>query len=200
MEKNFQTSFIPKKPMIEKRVTPSRPIGLLTLVSLFVFFTLALASLALYFYDGVLKSNIAKLENTLTLAEDRFEPSRIVELQELDKRLRASTGILDKHIAVSPIFEALEAVTMKTVSFTKFDFSAGEGANPQVEVVMKGRALGYQSVALQSDLFSKNKYFIDPIFSNLVLDDAGNVVFDLKFKVDANFVDYKNAILGSSLE
>ena len=53
---------------------------------------------------------------------------------------------------------------------------------------------GYRSIALQSDLFSKNKNFIDPIFSNLSLDDKGNVLFDLGFSVDMNFLAYKQVI------
>jgi hypothetical protein len=60
---------------------------------------------------------------------------------------------------------------------------------------MTGLAVGYSSVALQSDLFAKNKNLIDPVFSNLVLDEKGNVIFDLEFSVDPSFVDYKQMLL-----
>ena len=49
-------------------------------------------------------------------------------------------------------------------------------------------------LALQSDLFTQNKNLIDPVFSNLALDDRGNVVFDLEFSVDPSFVDYKQVL------
>ncbi len=194
MEPNFQTSFIPKKPMIEDRVTSSRPIGFSNLISLFIFFTIIIAMGALYFYNKKLNSDISKLEVNLKLAQDRFEPSKIIQLQELDKRLSASSQILAQHISISPIFEVLEDITMKTVSFNKFAYELSAGRNPQVIVKMSGRAVGYQSIALQSDLFAKKKDFINPIFSNLALDDKGEVTFDLEFKVEPTFVDYENMI------
>ena len=67
--------------------------------------------------------------------------------------------------------------------------------NPQIKVQMSGQAIGYRSIALQSDLFAKKKYFQEPVFSNLSLDEKGNVVFDLDFSVDPNFVEYNQALL-----
>ncbi|MBU0611922.1 hypothetical protein KKB58_00600 [Patescibacteria group bacterium] len=195
MEQNFQTSFIPKKPMVEERSVPSRPVGLLTTISVFIFFTVILASGGLYFYKGVLEKNIAKMQNDLELARNRFEPSKITQLQTLDKRLRASSLVLSKHIAVSPIFKALQDTTMKTLRYTKFSYEFGSEKNSKVLVKMSGQAIGYRSIALQSDIFAKNKYFIDPVFSNLSLDDKGSVLFDLEFSVDPSFVDYKQTLL-----
>lgn len=194
MESNFQTSFIPKKPMIAERTVSARPVGLLTLISIFLFFSVIIASLGLYFYDGFLKKNIVAMENDLNLAKDRFEPSKIIELQVLDKRLIASSEILSKHIAISPIFKALQDITMKTVSYTKFSYDFNQSKNSRVEIKMSGVAVGYKSIALQSDLFTENKYFIDPVFSNLSLDDKGNVIFDLDFSVDPNLIDYEKLI------
>ncbi|MBU1727770.1 hypothetical protein KKA39_00415 [Patescibacteria group bacterium] len=195
MEQNFQTSFIPKKPMVEERSVPSRPVGLLTTISVFIFLTVILASGGLYFYKGVLEKNIAKMQNDLELARNRFEPSKITQLQTLDKRLRASSLVLSKHIAVSPIFKALQDTTMKTLRYTKFSYEFGSEKNSKVLVKMSGQAIGYRSIALQSDIFAKNKYFIDPVFSNLSLDDKGSVLFDLEFSVDPSFVDYKQTLL-----
>ena len=195
MEQNFQTSFIPKKPMIEERAVASQPVSLSTIISIFVFFTMLVATGALYFYNGILNKNIIQMENDLNLAKNRFEPSKIIQLQVLDKRLRASNEILSKHIATSPIFKALQSITMKTISYTKFgyDFNS-DTKNPKIMVKMSGIALGYKSVALQSDLFTRNKNLIDPIFSNLALDDKGNVTFDLEFSVDPDFVNYKKTL------
>ena len=195
MEQNFQTSFIPKKPIIPERITTSQPIGLFSIISIFVFFTIIIATGALYFYNGVLAKDLTKMENDLSLAQHRFEPSKIVELQVLDKRLKASSEILSKHIALSPVFKALGDVTMKSIGYNKFSYSFDSASkSPKIIVKMSGIAVGYRSVALQSDLFAKNKYFIDPVFSNLSLDDKGNVAFDLDFSVDPNFVDYKKTL------
>jgi hypothetical protein len=195
MEKDFQTSFIPKKPMIEERATSSRPISFFTVFSIFIFASVLIGTGGLYFYNGLLNKNLKDMESSLNSAKDRFEPSKIVQLQVLDKRLKASTEILSNHIAISPIFQALQGLTMKTIRFTKFSYSMGNEKNAKlVTVKMSGLAVGYRSVALQADLFSKNKLFIDPIFSNLSLDNSGNVIFDLEFSVDPAFIDYDRVI------
>ncbi len=201
MEQNFQTSFIPKKPMIKERAISSRPIGLLMIASIFILFTVLAATGGLYFYKGVITKNIETMNQNLSTARQRFEPSKIVELQLLDKRLRASSEILGHHIAISPIFQALQDITMKTVRYTKFTYSLGDekdAKDSRVSVKMSGVAVGYLSVALQADLFAKNKNFVDPVFSNLKLDDKGNVLFDLGFSVDPGFVDYKQMLSTSN--
>ncbi len=198
MEQNFQTSFIPKKPMIEKRSTGSRPVGFFTAISFFVLLAVVLGSGGLYFYNGIITKNIGQLQNDLDLAKNRFEPAKIVQLQVLDKRLIASNEILSKHIAISPIFEELQLLTMKTIRYTKFSYNFDTERDKKVAVKMSGQAVGYRSVALQSDLFAKNKYFLDPVFSNLSLDEKGNVLFDLDFSVDLNFVNYKRTLLTES--
>lgn len=195
MDQNFQTSFIPKKPMINEPISVSRPpVGLLTIIAVFIFFSLVIGTGALYFYNDYLKKDIIKMENDLSLARNRFEPSKIIQLQVLDKRLSASNEILSKHIAISPIFKTLQDITMKTISYTKFSYDFSNSKSSKIVVKMNGIAMGYRSIALQSDLFSKNKYLIDPVFSNLSLDDKGNVLFELEFSVDPNFVDYKKVL------
>ena len=201
MEPNFQTSFIPKKPMVAERAVQARSVGIFAIISIFILFAVLLATGGLFFYRGVQTKNIAQMQADLTLAQNRFEPSKITELQVLDKRLQAATEILGKHITVTPIFEALAAITMKTVRYTQFSYSVGDEADAKILVKMSGIAIGYRSVALQSDLFSTKdigKNFIDPVFSNLTLDDKGNVLFDFNFSVDPSFVNYKATLPAAS--
>lgn len=198
MEPNFQTSFIPKKPIIKDRVVVARPVGIFFIASLFILFTVFLATGGLYFYKGIVTKQIADMQNNLNLAENRFEPSKITELQVLDKRLNASSEILTQHISITPIFNTLEQITMKTVRYTKFSYDLGTDKNSTVNVKMSGLATGYRSVALQADLFAQDKNLINPVFSNLTLDNSGNVLFDLDFSVDPSFVNYKQTLLTQS--
>lgn len=206
MEPNFQTSFIPKKPIVQERVAPVKFFGFFHIVATLFLFFVVLFTLGLYFYRGVLTKNIEGMVNTLNLAKNRFEPSKITEFQILDKRLQASSEILFNHIVVTPIFEALSEITMKTVRYTKFSYDLGSASagqngqekNKKISVKMSGVAIGYRSIALQADLFNTKdigKNFIQPVFSNLTLDDKGNVLFDLQFSVDPSFVDYKQMLL-----
>ncbi len=183
--------------MIEKRVTATRPVGFLVAISVLILFTVLLSTAGLYFYKGVLAKKITNQQDQLNKNKNRLEPSKIAELQTLDKRLKASSEILSNHIAISPIFQALSDITMKTVRYTKFSYDTATEKNakdPKVNIKMSGVAVGYRSVALQSDLFAKNKNLINPIFSNLTLDNSGNVLFDLEFSVDPSFVNYKQIV------
>jgi len=198
MEQNFQTSFIPKKPIVKERAISARPVGILMVASLLILFTVLLATGGIYFYKGIIAKNIADMENTLTLAKNRFEPSKITELQILDKRLNAASEILGSHVVVTPIFGALEQLTMKTVRYTKFSYELGTDKNATVDVKISGLATDYRSVALQSDLLATNKNLIDPVFSDLTLDNSGNVLFGLEFLVAPSFVNYKQTVLTQS--
>lgn len=195
MEQNFQTSFIPKKMIVKERVEMPRSVGFSTIVSIFILFATVIGTGGLFFYKTVLQKNISSMEQDLKEASNRFEPAKIAVLQDLDNRLTAANDILSKHVVVSPIFQALQDITLKTVRFTKFSYTLPTDGSGKVSVSMAGVAIGYRSVALQADLFAKNKNLIDPVFSNLQLDDKGNVNFDLNFSVDARFVNYKQLVL-----
>ena len=194
MDQNFQTSFIPKKPVVKERSKSSRPVGMFFVVSIIIFFSMVLAAGGLYLYRGNLASSIVAMEEDLVLAKNRFEPERIEQLRTLDRRLQAASEILAEHIAVSPVFEVLSENTLKSVRYTNFTYEFAEEGGGMVEIKLQGAALGYRAVALQADLFSQDKNLIDPVFSNLALDTSGKVLFDLTFGVDRTFVDYKQSL------
>jgi hypothetical protein len=87
---------------------------------------------------------------------------------------------------------------MKSIRYTRFSYTLGTDKNSTVDIKMSGMAIGYRSVALQSDLLNQNKNFISPVFSNLTLDNSGNVLFDLEFSVDPSFVNYKQTLAASA--
>lgn len=175
----------------ENKDSSSSSVSLVTIISLFIFFAAVLGAGGLYFYKDILMKQKIKMESDLSLAKNRFEPEAINRLKIADKRLVAATEVLSKHVAISPIFSTLESLTMKTIRYTKFNYSFDGN---KVEVKISGQAVGYRSVALQADLFSKNKYLVNLVFSNLSLDNKGNVLFDLSFSVDPNLIDYKHML------
>ncbi len=193
MDQNFQTSFIPKAPVADTRTAKARPTSFLLILSIFVFLSVGIAYAGLYFYKNILNQKVDSMKNELRIASSRFEGKKITELQELDKRLNASTYILSKHVATTPIFEALQASTLKTIRYTKFSYVQGDTDN-KILVKMSGQAVNYRAVALQADLLSKDKNILDPVFSNLSLDSKGNVIFDLSFSVSPSFVNYQQLV------
>jgi hypothetical protein len=191
MDKEFQTSFIPKKTVIESPKKIRSGGGVVNLISFIVFLASLIAAGGAYFYRESVKTNIEEYKRSLAIAKNQFEPSLITELQILDKRLNAATTILDKHIAVSPIFVLLEEVTLPTVRYSDFSYEVDTATN-LVNVTMKGEAKGYNFIALQADLFDDNKFIKNPIFSDFVLDQTGNIDFNLTFSVDKSLVSYES--------
>lgn len=191
MDKEFQTSFIPKKTVIESPKKIRSGGGVVNLISFIIFIVSLISAGGAYFYRESVKTNIEEYKRSLAVAKNQFEPSLITELQILDKRLNAATTILDKHIAVSPIFVLLEEVTLPTVRYSDFSYEVDTTTN-LVNVTMKGEAKGYNFIALQADLFDDNKFIKNPIFSDFVLDQAGNIDFNLTFSVDRSLVSYES--------
>lgn len=195
MDREFQTSFVPKKPILEKEsLSPHRSnvSGVVNLVALIVFIASILGAGAMYFYRSSLENKITEEKVSLERARAAFEPSLITQLQELDKRMRAATKILNNHIAVSPIFHLLGDITLPTVRYTDFSYEFNKDNKNLVDIKMSGQAKGYNYIALQADLFGKDKFIKNPIFSDFTLDQQGNVDFTLTFSVDKTLVIYES--------
>jgi hypothetical protein len=189
----FQTSFIPKKPLAEERAPKPRRANLLNLVAFLVFLAAVVAAGGSYFYKAYLQSSLKDKTAQLERAKAAFEPSLIQDLKTLDRRINSVQEILNSHLVVSPIFESLQDLTLKSIQFNRFSLEIGRDAAGKIEVKMSGRsspAGGYRSIALQSDKLTENKYFKDIIFSNLSLSDRGGVNFDLTFNIDRTMVLY----------
>lgn len=208
MDKEFQTSFVPKKPIIEKASAPHSGGGLsaaFNLIALIVFIASILAAGATYFYRGSLIDRVEEYKVSLERARGSFEPALITELQILDKRMRAASDILDNHVAVSPIFALIGEITLPTVRYSDFSYEFNEENPNLVDVIMTGEAKGYNYIALQADLFGDDKFIKNPIFSDFTLDQNGNVDFALTFSVDKTLVLYESflereASLGSEFD
>ena len=194
METEFQTSFIPKKPLAEAATSTertSRPVSIVMLLSVLVFVAALVAAGGVYLYKQYLTKQVVDMTSQLKRAREGFEPALIAQLQTLDTRLSSASGILATHITVSPILKALSDTTLKTIRYTKFTYTVQGESSPRIDVKMSGQSRGYMPIALQNEAFTKNKYIKNPIFSNLTLDDrTGNVTFDLTFSVDPDFVLY----------
>lgn len=199
MDKEFQTSFIPKKPLTEDKVISERPVSIVTLLATVVFFATLVAGVGAYGYKVILTKQVKGMSESLDLAKNAFEPTLLADLQVLEKRINASQEILTNHIAVSPIFRSLQDLTLKSIRFTKFNYNLAKDGS--IEVKMSGLSPNYNyiTLALQSDVLAKNKYINNPVFSNLNLDEKGNVTFDLAFSVDSSFVRYGSPVASAPM-
>ncbi len=201
MDQEFQTSFIPKKTLSPKPGSSSRgSFGLINAVSFVVMLVSLLVAGGAYLYRDNLSQKVEEMKISLERAQNIFEPELLTELEMLNKRIQAADEILASHIAVSPIFEVLQEITLPTVRYIDFTYEI-DSVNPNVvHVAMTGEAVSYDAITLQADLFSNNRFIRNPIFSNLSLNRTGEVEFDLMFDVSKSLVNFEQKVERTSLD
>jgi len=187
MAPNFQSSFIPKESVTEE-VFKKKNAGMLGIlvVSLFVFSIIL--SAGLYFYKGIIKSDIENLQLQLAEEEKNLDKETISKMSQFSKKLEVVKSIVLKHKVASNFLETLASSTVSSVQFVDLTYS--EAKNGDLVVTLSGNATDYASVALQEDVFSKVKYFKSTIFSNLGLGKEGSVSFNLEITVDPKISVY----------
>lgn len=198
---SFQTSFIPKKPILEEKPRPiNRPINIFSVISTLLFIVAIVSYGGLFFYKHILLSQIEGLQSSLSRAKESFEPETISELQLFDKRISVSKEVIANHTVLSPFFKYLAELTIPNIQYVKFAEELSP-AKKGFSVKMSGLAKDYKSIALQAEVFNsaKGKYFKDVVFSNLVLSDdkdkKGYIGFDVAFLVDPSLLSYEKQIL-----
>lgn len=187
----FKTSFIPKKPTPAKgKIGRGRGLGVLGFIAFIVFLLSLVISGGLYLYKVILERNIENMSQSIDRVKEAIEPQLIENLANTDLRIETSQLLLNDHIIVSPVFRILEDLTLKTVRFNAFSFSISEDG--EIELLLTGEAKNYSSLALQSDVFGDEDAMMEPIFSNLNLNDQGNVSFSFGTPIKRSLVLYKN--------
>lgn len=198
MEPKFQSSFIPKGPTASSGVMPGAPVrkerNILSFVAMVIFILSVVAAVGVFGYKFYLSYSIKSMATELEARKANLEQETVDEIRRLNNRILATEDLLESHIALSPLFGLLESSTLSNVRFTNFDYRTSERG---FEVLLQGEARGYAVLALQADLLNKNKNFINPVFSDLSLDDEGNVVFSFRAHVSPTLLSYKRGIESS---
>lgn len=215
MEPNIPTSFIPKSsassggfrsPSLgvdsnkNSSTQSSGPkfVGLLSFITTIVVIATILSFVGVYLYEQRLGSQKQTLEQSINDARTDLGSDFVAEMQRLEQRILGVRTLLSSHVVVSPIFEELQQKTLRSVQFSgfKYDIQTDQQTNRQmVNVTLKGLALNYSIVALQSDALSQSTLIKNPVFSNLSVDDqTKRINFSLTFSVDAADLSYQKFI------
>jgi hypothetical protein len=198
MEPSIPTSFIPKRPIdpgTEVSPTRSRSVGLLSLVTFVIVVGTGIAFAGVYLYEKQLVSQKAKLVQSIGEARDGIGTEFVADMKRLDARISGVKELINNHIVVTPIFEALQATTLRSIQYKEFSYIIKTDQITKTNslvVELAGSAKNYASIALQSDAFSSNKLIKNPVFSNLTVDDkTRNINFKLSFSVDMTDLSYQ---------
>ncbi|MBX4192065.1 hypothetical protein KW798_01095 [Candidatus Parcubacteria bacterium] len=187
MDPQVQASFIPKKSL-STRPVGGGGFGLLYLIAIFLFVVSLVAAGAAFAYTQYLKSALASKAHSLELAQGAYEPGAIQDLIRLDQRMVNARSLLQKHTALSGIFDLLSEETLAQVQFLNFTTNPQDGGNYHIHLT--GTADTFSTLALQSDQFGANKSLSDVVFSNIAVSQTGTVTFDVEAVVDAATISY----------
>ena len=189
MDPKFQTSFIPKQPLAQPAVyRRSGGINLFFLISFIIFFAVLAAAAAVYLYEKTIRANISEISIQLAQARSDLDPVLVKELKRVDSRIQSAKAILGSHHSVAALLALLGESTLSSgVSFESFDYLVDEKV---LKVNIKGVATNFSAVAIQSAAILENPKILNPIFSDVNLDQAGNVNFSLIFTVDPASLQY----------
>ena len=191
MEQEFRTTFIPKRPIVQatasSSVQTSKPVGIVFVISLLIFIISLAIGGGVYAYKLYLQKDVDDLAVSLDKVQKNLDPNAIKEFSVMDKRLRNSELLLNKHEVIFPVFKVLGATTLPTVRYTKMD------------VALSGESDGYRSIALQSQALAQNADLQDTIFSNFVVTPKGRVSFDLSFTVPKSDLAFNKNITSEDL-
>ncbi len=196
MDPRFQSSFIPKKPIVSAGTRAPSTINLFSLLATVIFIVAIALSVGVYFYRGVLEKQIASSAASLDRARAAFEPDTINQIIRLDTRIETGKSLLKSHVAVTPLFDFLSAATLKSVRFRDFNFSYL--APDKIGVTMKGQAASYAAVALESDLLNSKKQLKNTILSDMALDAQGTVTFGVSTTIDPSLLSYAPTVTSAA--
>jgi hypothetical protein len=199
MENKFQTSFIPKNSLDNGHVKIKTPLNVLFLVSMVIVTLTILSAGGVFGYSLFLSKRIDSLSKELAIKEKTFDYDKVEEIVRVDNKLDAAAALLESHTAVSGVFAYLEENTLKNLRFNDFEYSYISPT--RVSVAMRGQARTFGAVAKQAELFStasKQSGLNEPIFSDLDLDENGNVTFSFLADVDPTLISYENNLPSAS--
>ena len=194
MEVKMQTSFIPKKPVIESTSSGSG-VSLFLLLSIIVFIVAVAMAGGVWVWQKSLISQVQKDKTDLAAVKDSYEEGTIIPLIRLNDRIEQTKNLLANHIAVHPVFVLLEENTIQNVQLKTFKFSSA-GSN-KINLELSGVARNYDALSKQSDAFGAQHlrdYISEPVISDFSLNQDGTVAFSFKALVNPELISYEKIL------
>ena len=195
MEGQFQTSFIPKRPLVQKTPgTPRRKVNFFLLIMIVILVTVVALAVAVFAYDIILKNKSQNYADKLSKTVAELQPNLITTLNRLDTRITSTKSLLNQHMSLSSFFAFLNNHTVQSIRFTSFTYTY---TGSKVSVSMKGEASNFSAIAIQSNEFNRPENALNlrnPVFSSLALDKSGNVTFSFNADLDPSLYSYSKKV------
>lgn len=205
METKFQTSFIPKKvigtPTGLPSEKPPRHVGSLFMMIAVILFIVSLGGLgASYMWKRVLNTSQVSLKQELTKREKQFNVDLIERLKQANIKIDLASGLVNKHVALSEIFNIINRFIVEKVRITSMDVSAPTKDGENAKLSMSGYGTSLSVIAYQSDVLGQleqyglRKIVKNPMMNNPSLNTSGAVSFGFSAEIDPSYLTYRRSL------
>lgn len=194
MEVKMQTSFIPKKPIVQS-VSKSSGVSLFLLLAIILFIVSVSMAGGVWLWRESLIKQIEKDKVDLLAAKDSYEEATITPLIRLDDRIKEANSLLSKHLAVTPVFALIQKNVVTNVQLKSMKFSFG-GAD-KIKLDLSGVARNYDALSRQSDIFGSEQLrslISQPVISDFSLNPDATVSFNFSAFVASRLVSYESSL------
>lgn len=138
--------------------------------------------------DAVEKKS-ADIQEKISKTSTAEELSTVAAAVTKGKSIKA---ILSDHLYGSKIYELLEKLTIKSVSYDKFSEKISN--NNVVSVSLSGKADSYSALAKQLIIFKKSKEVKEVIFNEATLEKNAKVAFSVGLNFDLKLITVRPVI------
>lgn len=202
------TTFIPRQPVASQaagsqktgdsklrpaRKYSSKPIGLLTFLAGLTLTVVLVLVGVLFGYQYLLQRQTAGLEVSLSRVEEPLRPAFLEEIDQLHNRIAQASDLLNKHVAISPVFELFEKLTLQKIRYAEFGYSHSGQSSTGV-ILLSGEAEDYTAIANQSSIFNATPFITSHIFSEFTLQETGRIRFTLQVLVKPDLYLFSNTL------
>jgi hypothetical protein len=194
MEPKFQSSFIPKKPVVSTQNTAipvAQETNIFSLVAGVMFTVAILVSAALFGYQKVLHNQILTAQQAVSDARSAFEADKIQDLIDSNGKIDSAKQLLVKHVALSKLLLLMQQLTLANVKFDDLEYTNQSGL-PTLTIAVEAQS--YNALASQSDIFRANEFIKSPYFTEFSPQDTGSIKAKFNSTIDTSLVSYAKAV------
>lgn len=178
MEKSQGTSFIPKSPVrAPQKVRGKKRVFIFTYITFVFFFGTLLATAGIFIWSVTIDNQLDVQKNNLAIERESFDNAQLEKVRELEARMNIAFGLLDAHVSVHSIFEALEEATLRSIQITGFEYI--KDINNTLILTMEVNASNFNSSLYQREVFSKDSILAGATISEVIFTDSvssGNIL------------------------
>ena len=208
METKFQTSFIPKKPIVtQQTVKVHSSINIFLIIGVLAFLASVSGAGFVVFWKSYLLDTQNKYQVNLQKNESQFNPELISSLQRFGQKITLANQLIKNHLEVTRVFPIIAGITAESVQYNTFSYDAPSPTSPNAKIALTGKAANFSTIVFQAGvlnntkMYGTNKEVKNAVLSGLALSDKGSVGFSLTGELSPSYLLYSDALsesLGAS--